>query len=289
MNIKKCENNIILENVSDFNLSDTFDCGQCFRWNCTAPDTYEGVAFGHALKISMSSENVTLYDTSLEDYYNIWENYFDFKRNYSEIKQELSKDSVMKQAVRYGYGIRILKQDIWECIASFIISASNHIPRIKKIIQLLCENFGDEISYMHKTYYSFPSPKKIASLTLEELNVIRAGFRDKYILSAAKMIANGVLDIHTLENCDTSVIKKSLMSIPGVGNKVSDCVLLFAYARHESFPVDVWLKRIMEFYYFADNRKISDIQAFSHEKFGNLGGFAQQYLFFYGRENKIGI
>lgn len=289
MNINSVNNDIILEDVQDFLLSDTFDCGQCFRWDRLDDKSYIGVAMGKALKISMGNKTVILHDTSEQDFRNIWQTYFDFDRNYGEVKRALSKDAVLKKAVDYGYGIHILKQDIWECLVSFIISASNHIPRIKKIISLLCENFGDKINYMGQVFYSFPTPEKIASLTLDDLQIIRAGFRDKYILSAAKMAVSGEIDIYGLAKSDTPTIKKELMRIPGVGNKVSDCILLFAYARHDSFPVDVWLKRIMEFYYFDNKQKIDDIQAFSKEKFGNLGGFAQQYLFFYGRENKIGI
>ena len=289
MNINSVNNDIILEDVQDFLLPDTFDCGQCFRWDRLDDKSYIGVAMGKALKISMGNKTVILHDTSEQDFRNIWQTYFDFDRNYGEVKRALSKDAVLKKAVDYGYGIHILKQDIWECLVSFIISASNHIPRIKKIISLLCENFGDKINYMGQVFYSFPTPEKIASLTLDDLQIIHAGFRDKYILSAAKMAVSGEIDIYGLAKSDTPTIKKELMRIPGVGNKVSDCILLFAYARHDSFPVDVWLKRIMEFYYFDNKQKIDDIQAFSKEKFGNLGGFAQQYLFFYGRENKIGI
>ena len=289
MNINSVNNDIILEDVQDFLLPDTFDCGQCIRWDRLDDKSYIGVAMGKALKISMGNKTVILHDTSEQDFRNIWQTYFDFDRNYGEVKRALSKDAVLKKAVDYGYGIHILKQDIWECLVSFIISASNHIPRIKKIISLLCENFGDKINYMGQVFYSFPTPEKIASLTLDDLQIIHAGFRDKYILSAAKMAVSGEIDIYGLAKSDTPTIKKELMRIPGVGNKVSDCILLFAYARHDSFPVDVWLKRIMEFYYFDNKQKIDDIQAFSKEKFGNLGGFAQQYLFFYGRENKIGI
>jgi N-glycosylase/DNA lyase len=195
----------------------------------------------------------------------------------------------MEEAVKCGDGIRILRQDTWETIISFIISASNNIPRIKGIIERLCENFGDEIRYNGNIYYSFPSPEKVNSLSLEELSVIRAGFRDKYIKAAAEAVVSGELSLKALEAMTTPEAKKALMSIKGIGNKVSDCILLFGLGRADSFPVDVWIKRIMEYCYFGSEQQIKTISAFANEHFGKLGGYAQQYLFFYARENKLGI
>ena len=195
----------------------------------------------------------------------------------------------MQSAIACGEGIRILKQDLWETIISFIISQSNNIPRIKGIIEKLCTNFGEEIRYMGKTYYSFPAPETICALTLEELSVIRAGFRDKYILGFAKAVASNEFDMYALKSMTTSDAKASLMSVKGIGNKVSDCILLFGLGRADSFPVDVWIKRIMEYCYFEGEESIKTISSFAEEKFGQLGGYAQQYLFFYARENKIGV
>lgn len=289
MNLTISNDNIVLTDIRDFDLTHTFECGQCFRWNRVDDYSYLGVAMGKALKIELHDGVVVMYDTSVDDFNDIWQYYFDLPRDYGKIKSRLSEDVVLKNACEYGWGIRILKQDSWECLVSFIISASNHIPRIKKIIQLLCENFGDELSYMGNTYFTFPSADTIAKLTLDDLSVIRAGFRDKYILAAAKMVTGGEINLCGINRLSNADLKKTLMQIPGVGNKVADCILLFAYARHNSFPVDVWLKRIMEHYYFENKQRIDDIQAFSTEKFGELGGFAQQYLFYYGRDNKIGL
>ncbi len=289
MNLSISNGNIVLTDVSDFNLTHTFECGQCFRWNKADDYSYLGVAMGKALKIELRGNSIILYDTSVDDFHNIWSDYFDLPRDYGKIKNCLSEDSVLKNACEYGWGIRILKQEAWECLVSFIISASNHIPRIKKIIQLLCENFGNEINYMGNTYYTFPDADVIARLNLDDLSVIRAGFRDKYILAAAKSVASGEINLCDINELSNTDLKKMLMRFSGVGNKVADCVLLFAYARYNSFPVDVWLKRIMEYYYFENKQRIDNIQSFSSEKFGELGGFAQQYLFYYGRDNKIGL
>ncbi len=285
MNVSEKSGNIILSDVCDFDLFQTFECGQCFRWDKTAENTYTGIALGKVLTIKKTEDSFILYNTSKEDYENVWHHYFDFDRNYSHIKDILSNDNIMKNAISYGKGIRLLQQDLWEAVVSFIISASNNIPRIKKIIASFCENFGEKIEYINKTYYLFPTPEKTASLSLEQLSVIKAGFRDKYILDAAVQFVSG--NMNNLSLLDNENAKKLLMSIKGVGNKVADCVMLFGLHRYNSFPVDVWIKRIMECCYFDSEQSIDHISEFAHKKFGEYGGFAQQYLFFYARENKI--
>lgn len=290
MNIKYKNSNIILENPSDFDIRETFSCGQCFRFDESADGSWFGIACGKALKIAHSGNNVILYDTSPDDFENIWYDFFDFGTDYGKIKKSLSKDKMMKKAIGCGSGIRILRQELWESIVSFIISQSNNIPRIKGIISRLCENFGDEIYYCGKTYYTFPSAETLASLSVEDLSVIRAGFRDKYIIGAAKAFTDGKIDDARLCNLPSVDAKKELMSLKGIGNKVSDCILLFGLHRTDSYPVDVWIKRITEYCYFDSNvQSLSVISSFADDKFGELGGYAQQYLFYYARENKIGI
>ena len=285
-----CKNgNVLLTDTDSFELSHIFDCGQCFRWNRNPDGSFSGVAMNRALKISKHDGKVIFHNTSIDDFNNIWREYFDLNTSYSEIKKELSSDKILKEAIGYGDGIRILKQDLWECVVSFIISASNNIPRIKKIVENLCCNFGEKISYMGEVFYTFPTPEKINSLTLEDLSVIKAGFRDKYILDAAEKFVSGEFSYDKLLNMSAADAKKMLMTIKGVGNKVADCIVLFGLSKCESFPVDVWIKRIMEYCYFDGEESIEKISAFAKEKFGTLGGYAQQYLFFYARENKIGL
>ena len=288
MEIKYEGGNIILTGVPDFNLRHIFDCGQAFRFDAEPDGSYFGVAFGHALKISQSGRDVMLHGTTEQEFNEIWYKFFDLDRDYGKIKSSLAHDDVMRQATEYGYGIRILKQELWETIISFIISASNNIPRIKGIIERLCANFGNEISYMGKTCFSFPTPERLAALTEPELSVIRAGFRDKYILDAARKIAGGEISLDYIRSLPTPEAKAELMKINGIGNKVSDCILLFGLNRADSFPVDVWIRRIMEYCYFGREASIKEVSELACEKFGDLGGFAQQYLFFWARDNKIG-
>lgn len=289
MDIKIHGNDLIVTGLRDFNLNHIFDCGQCFRFNRLDDTTYFGIAKGRALRISQVGDEVTLYSTTEDDFKNIWFDYFDLGRDYGKIKSRLSLDPVMKEAISYGDGIRILNQDLWEAVISFIISASNNIPRIKGIIERFCAAFGEEIEYIGNIYYSFPDILKTASLSKEDLSVIRAGYRDKFIMDAADKFKNGALSDEYIKSLSTSDAKKALMSINGVGNKVSDCILLFGLSRVDSFPVDVWIKRIMEYCYFDGEQSIDTISRFAAEHFGDIGGFAQQYLFFYARENKIGV
>lgn len=281
--------NTVLKNADSFNISHIFDCGQCFRFNKADDNSYIGVAFGRALKVSEENGDIILHCTSREDFENIWYNFFDFDTDYAKIKRTLSTDGVMREAVKCGGGIRILKQDLWETVVSFIISQSNNIPRIKGIIERLCESFGDKISYMGQDYYTFPSYDTLSRLTTDDLSVIRAGFRDKYILNAAKMFQSGELTEENLRKSSTADAKSALMSVKGIGNKVSDCILLFGLSKTEAYPIDVWIKRITEHCYFGSEQSIKTISEFAEQKFGSLGGYAQQYLFFYARENKIGV
>ena len=288
MKIYEKNGNLILSGVCDFDLTETFDCGQCFRW-VKQDDAYLGIAYGVPLKISQDGDTVTLYDTSRDMWDKVWKDYFDMDRDYGEIKNRLSADPIMKEAISDGCGIRILRQEPFECLISFIISASNNIPRIKKIIDSLCTNFGEKVTYSGIDFYSFPTPEKLASLSLDELGIIKAGFRDKYILGTAKAVANGQIDLECLKSASFDYAKTELLKLSGVGNKVAECVLLFSLEKYGSFPVDVWIKRIMEHCYFDGEQNKEVISAFAEKKFGELCGFAQQYLFYWARENKIGI
>lgn len=275
-------NNVILNNPHDFNLEQTFMCGQCFRWNKLDDNSFSGIAHGKFLKISAHEKKIIFHDCSPKDYYNIWEKYFDMERDYSAIKKELSSDPVMKKASEQGSGIRILKQDLWETTISFIISASNNIPRIKKIISALCENFGDKID---DGVFSFPTYKQMQGITAEDLVPIRAGFRAKYIVDAVNKANSRDVDFNYLDKLDTDSARSELLKINGIGNKVADCILLFALGRTEVFPVDVWINNTMCKLYPDRCVSLADVRSAGPEIFGKYCGIAQQYLFYYAREN----
>lgn len=283
MEIKKINGNIILNKTADFSLKHTFDCGQCFRFVKTGDNEYTGVAGSKALTLSETSEGIVLYDTSHDDFMNFWYNYFDFETDYGLIKTSLSGEECMNKAIEEGNGIRILNQNLFETLISFIISQSNNIPRIRKIIESLCELCGQEIHYRNKVFYSFPTPKAILD---SDISSIKAGFREKYILNAAKYVYDNPDFLNELKAADSLSAKKQLMSLTGIGNKVSDCILLFGLGKTDSFPVDVWMHRIMEQLYFKKKCTIPEISVYAAEKFGNYSGYAQQYLFYYALNHK---
>jgi len=193
----------------------------------------------------------------------------------------------LKISTEFGSGIRILNQELFECIISFIISANNNIPRIKGIIESLCKTYGEEIKYCGNTYYTFPDIERLKHLKKDDLAFLRAGYRDSYLLDAFNKISLNEVDLKKIETGNTQEAKEELIKIKGIGNKVSDCILLFGNKRREMFPVDVWVKRsIKELYY--DELKEHSIQDFARIKFGDFAGYAQQYLFYYMRENSSG-
>ena len=261
-------------NLENFNFSDIFGCGQCFRFNQIGEGEFEGVAHGKYLAVSQS-DNKIIFNTSSEDFDNIWRNFFDIDRDYKKIFTELRQDETLKLASDFCPGIRILKQEPFECLISFIISQNNNIPRIKKIIESLCENFGEKIDHNEKIYFTFPKAEKIANLSLKDLEPIRAGFRAKYILDAAKKVASGEIDLDSVYHMSAKEGETYLSQIKGVGAKVSSCVLLFSYNKLEAFPMDVWIKRVLAKYY-------GDIDYM--QLFGQYAGIANAYLFYYERE-----
>lgn len=271
----------LLKNTKNFDIKQIFECGQAFRFNIAKDGGYEGVAFGKYLKVEQSGNDVTIH-ASKEDVDNIWHSYFDLDRDYESIISALSSDEVIRAASLYGSGIRILNQDTFECLISFIISQSNNIPRIKGIIERLCENFGDKINSLDgKTFFSFPTLKRLSDVSIDDLSVIRAGFRAKYIRDAVDKINSGDVDLCSLKNIDVSLGREQLKKIYGVGDKVANCVLLFGAGKADAFPVDTWIKKAISKFYEGRNFDPSD--------FGPYCGLAQQYLFYYARENKIKI
>ena len=213
--------------------------------------------------------------------------YFDLNTDYELIKEKLSTvDDNLKKSIEYGEGIRILNQDLWECIISFIISANNNIPRIKKIIDRISENYGEGIIWNDKKYYTFPTEKELSKASVEDLRKLGLGFRDKRVYTTTKMILNKEVDLDEIIKLDNSnEIREKLLSLDGVGEKVADCIMLFSLKRFDVFPVDVWVRRVMnELYIKNENEEKvnkTEVRKIAEEKFGSLAGIAQQYLFYY--------
>ena len=285
------EQKYILKNADTFELKDIFDCGQCFRWNKDEDGSYTGIFGNNAINVSKVENDVMFKGICEDDIKDVCEYYFDLNRDYKKIKEELSKiDEHMKKSVEYGKGIRILNQDLWETIISFIISANNNIPRIKGIIERISKQYGNEIIYNGKEYYTFPTPIELSKATVEDLRKLGLGFRDVRVYETTQIILNKKVDLDKLkEEKDFNKVRETLLTLPGVGPKVADCILLFStLKRWEAFPIDVWVRRVMNELYIKneDETKVSkkQIEEIAYKKFGNLAGLAQQYLFYWKRE-----
>ncbi|MFL8887581.1 DNA-3-methyladenine glycosylase family protein [Helcococcus kunzii] len=293
--IEEFDGGIKVKGLKNFDLTHIFECGQAFRWEKTVDNSYIIVAYGRVIElIKDASDDLIIYNTNKEDFLNIWHNYFDLNRDYDSLKLELAKTAAyklntsLKEAIEFGYGIRILRQEEFEMIISFIISANNQIPRIKNSIRLLSETYGEFIQeYKGQRYYSFPTPEKLASADpLEIKEICRVGFRNERIVLTSRLYLENPENFSN--QLDDQTLGDNLLALPGVGPKVRDCILLFGYARGNTFPVDVWVKRLMETLYIKKTIPNKQILIYSEDLFGEHKGIAQQYLFYYARENKIG-
>ncbi|MGN0664175.1 MAG: DNA-3-methyladenine glycosylase family protein [Negativibacillus sp.] len=267
-----CRDGVKVSDLKDFSLLETLDCGQCFRWMPDKNGIWQGIAMGHYLRIRQLGETDFLFmDTNMEQFKQIWEPYFDLNVDYGAIKTALAADPVMAQATQYAPGLRILRQDGWEALCTFIISQNNNIKRIRGIVERLCQCFGEPI----EGGYDFPTPQRLAEASLKDLAPLRSGFRAKYLLDAARKVAGGQVDLSRVPQLSYEEAQNYLQQIKGVGPKVADCALLFGFYRMEAFPMDVWMKRAMKSLYPEGLPEA--VQPYR--------GIAQQYLFHYARTN----
>lgn len=265
--IKITEKNSYIEvsNFGDINLSLTLDCGQAFRWK-EQNGLWHSVAYGKSAQIKQNENSLYFYNSNIDDVKNIWIKYFDLERDYESVLKSFSEDELIFEAVKKSGTVRILNQEPWEALCSFIISQCNNIPRIKGIINTLCANFGEELS---DGSYAFPSAETIAKKTEEDLSVLHAGYRTPYILAAARAVASGELDLTSLTASPLDDARKALMGIRGVGRKVADCTLLFSMGFSQVFPVDRHIDRAVKELYPEGLPACFD----------PFPGLAQQYIF----------
>lgn len=283
---------IVLRNVRDFDPTMTFTCGQCFRWESFSEkeaaeqkilsaeekihEIWTSVVGGERIFLGWTPEDsggtIRILGQGRTDE-KFWQNYLDLGRNYEEVKSRLSSgDEVMKKACEAGDGIRILRQDLWEVIISFLLSQNNNIPRIRKCVENLAEAFGEPVP---GGGYALPRPSVLADLREEELRSLGLGYRAKYLIGTAKAV-----EAHGYPTGE------KLQDLPGVGPKVADCIRLFGLGETDRFPIDVWMRRVMHRLYGIPEKDIKEMKRFAGEKFGSLGGFAQQYLFYYIRQTE---
>ncbi|QGU94201.1 8-oxoguanine DNA glycosylase [Clostridium bovifaecis] len=287
--VESFEGGIVVKDVINFQLPHIFDCGQCFRWNSQENGNYIGIAFERVIEVEKRENDVIIYNTTEEEFEDIWVDYFDLYRDYSSIKKVLGEDELLRKSVEFGEGIRILKQEPFEITISFIISANNRIPMIKKAINNIARKWGKAIDYKGNTYYTFPSIKDLENCTIDELSDCGTGFRAKYIKSTIEGIIKGEINLRDIKELSDDQCHNALQELSGVGPKVADCIMLFSMQKYSAFPVDVWVKRAMQHFYLAPDVSLKKIRDFGRDKFEEFSGFAQQYLFYYARENNIKI
>ncbi|MGN1127100.1 MAG: DNA-3-methyladenine glycosylase family protein [Ruminococcus sp.] len=263
---------IVVKNVTSLDLGETLDCGQSFRWRENGDGSFTGVAYGKLVTVSLVNGDLHIENTTQQDFENIWREYFDLDLDYDNIRSSIGEiHPVLKEASAYAPGIRILRQEPWEALCTFIISQNNNIKRIKGIVDRLCTTFGEKIG--ETDFYTFPTAETLSKLTPDDLAPLRAGFRNKYIIDASKKVANGEVDLEKCKEIPYDDARTELCKIKGVGNKVADCTLLFGMHRIEAFPIDVWMRRAMEKLF----------PNMTGEDFGEYAGIAQQYIFHYAR------
>ncbi|MDO5555788.1 MAG: DNA glycosylase [Clostridia bacterium] len=284
------EQKYILENCLSFNPEHIFECGQCFRWNKQEDKSYTGVFRKNVINVKQDEQNIIFTGMCDKEIKEECIKYFDLNRNYENIKNKLSKvDNNLKNSIKYGSGIRILNQDLWETLISFIISANNNIPRIKGIIEKICETYGNKILWNENEYYTFPTPEQLSRASIQDLRNLGLGFRDVRIYETTKIVIENKHILELLKNeQNIDKLREELLKFPGVGPKVADCIMLFSSLKKlEVFPIDVWVRRVMNELYIKniDEAKVNkkQIEDLAKQKYGNLAGIAQQYLFYWRR------
>ena len=275
--------------VRGFDVTKTFDCGQCFRFELVENSTHEqefaGVAYGKMISVAQDGDTLYIYNSDEADFYNIWQSYLGLDTDYDRICEDItsrSDNTALREAVRVGQGIRILSQEHWETVCSFIISQNNNIPRIKKIIAALSEKYGERIDAcgMEKhgvpegVAYAFPCAECLRDAGVDNIFALKTGFRAKYIVDAAQKCTDGTVELDKISELPTATAAEMLKRIKGVGDKVAACSLLFGFDKLDAFPVDVWIKKVIARYFGED---------FTSASLGPYAGIAQQYLFYYER------
>jgi len=286
---------LVIENIRDFSADEIFESGQCFRFAREKNGSFTGVVRGCFANISYDNEEDVL--TVWSDYMpksdalrtKFWRDFFDLDRDYKEIKRALSdKDPVMEKAIISAGGLRVLNQEPWETLISFIVSQNSNIPRIKGCIEALCERFGEKVGrFEGRDMYAFPTIKALSSATPEDLDICKLGYRAQYIAEAARQVSvDGGAFLDTAYSADDEKAGQYLLTLSGVGPKVANCVMLFSMKKTDSFPIDVWMARAMNELYGIPEKDHDAMREYANSHFSPWGGIAQMYLFEYIRRNR---
>ena len=287
---------IRIEPVTDFNLKHTLECGQSFRWQPSTNGWYCGVVDGRQLRIRQEHQTLIVKSSVDEegDQLEVFlRHYLDLNRDLPAILDAVDIDPFIHCSIETFRGMRILNQEVWECLASFILSQNNNVPRIKGIIRTISARFGEKITFDDSVDYAFPTPQALAGAGVETLYDCGLGYRAPYVWTVSSAVAAGEFDLEALKNLPYAEAKRELMGFKGIGEKVADCICLFSLGHVQALPIDVWVKRIIEQVYLKREASIREIRQFAENYFGEYLGYAQQYLFHYARtvglEDLLGI
>jgi len=274
--------------VECFNLKYTLECGQCFRWKCIGKNEYVGVIYDRVIRIKQNNKNLLIWSNNTENLEQVVREYFDLNKDYSTLEKKIAKiDKHIAKSLQYSSGIRILNQPLFETIISYIISANNNIKRISRSVNDMSRMFGREVEFEGNKYYLFPTLEELKNITIDDLLSLGTGFRARYIKKDVEYFIDNPNFLKDLMNLDTMKAREKLTSLAGIGPKVADCILLFSLKRGEVFPVDVWVKRIMEKLYFKENTSLKQIKEYAENNFLENAGIVQQHLFHNVRESNI--
>ena len=277
-------------NVECFNLKATLECGQCFRWTCINENEYIGVISDRVIQVRQEGNKLYFKSNNMKNLEETVKHYFDLDKDYEVIEKEIiTIDKNVKEAVKNSSGLRHLNQPFFECLISYIISANNNIPRISKSVNLIAKEYGKKVIFENKEYYLFPNASDLKNVTVEEYRNLGVGFRDRYLKDTVENILNSEFDVNYVESLSTDDLRKELMKLKGIGQKVADCIMLFSCGREEVFPIDVWVERVMKELYFKNEEDIKKkyIIEYADNHFGKNAGIIQQHLFYNIRENLI--
>ena len=282
-NIAFDKNIVILKNEDYFNIAGSLDCGQAFRWN-ELNGKMRGVVCGRLLYVYRNGNDVIIEGSNKDFFESFLRNYFDLDFDYKGLLEKYKDDKRIYEGANLEYGLRMLNQEPFETLISFIISANNNVKRIKGIIERICRAYGAKIA---EDAYAFPSAEELKDVKEKDYAALGAGYRAAYLEATVKAINDGY-DLNALKKLDYKAARKEIQRLKGVGPKVADCILLYGFSYKDAFPIDVWVKRIMEQLYFNGKETAKkDIEAFSNANFGENAGVLQLFLFNYARKMKI--
>ncbi|MGI6007050.1 MAG: DNA-3-methyladenine glycosylase family protein [Ruminococcus sp.] len=264
---------MVVKRAEHLDLSQICDSGQCFRMKRRTDEKYQIIASDRYLEAEQRGQEI-LFDCKEEEYENFWKNYFDLDRDYGVYIDKINpNDRYLREAARAGGGIRILRQDLWEMIVSFLISQQNNIPRIRRCIQNICERYGEEKeNFEGKRYYAFPKAEDLSGLPEDELKDCNLGYRSKYVVRTAGSVARGEVNLDEIRKMSYKKARAELMKLFGVGGKVADCICLFALHHLQAFPKDTHILQVLEKHYK---------RGFPNRRYQGFQGVLQQYIFYY--------